>query len=350
MAQRSSARPKVAATSPERAEFTRGLARFHAKPLWERTINMGVGNDVVPCIWRYRDLRPELLRAAALVTTHEAERRVLMLENPGIAGTTYTTTCINSGLQIILPGEVAPAHRHSTNALRFIIEGTGAYSTVEGERVMMQPGDFVLTPYWTWHDHGHQGTEPVVWLDALDNPIAKMFGAMFREPYPAEVHPVTRAPNEANMRYGEHLLPVGVKVPGLASPMMVYPYERTRETLMKLARLGPVDQRHGVKLRYANPATGGYPFPTIAVFIQWLPAGFQGATYRATDGMIYCVVEGRGRVRFGERTWTFEPHDIFVAPSWTEYSLEAEGECILFSYSDRAAQEALGFWRESKPA
>ena len=352
MAARSRPRPHQADAPDvpsERAQFSRELAALHAKPLWERSIDMGPGNDVVPCIWRWRDLRPQLLRAAELISTAEAERRVLMLENPGIAGSTYTTTCINAGLQIIMPGEVAPAHRHSTNALRFIVEGSGAYSTVEGERVAMQPGDFVLTPYWTWHDHGHAGSEPVVWLDALDNPIAKMLGAMFREHSPHATHPVTRAANEAGLRWGEHLLPVGVNVPGLASPLMVYPYERTRATLLKLARLGPVDPVHGVKLRYANPANGGYPFPTMAVFIQWLPSGFAGAEYRATDGTIFCVVEGRGRIRFGAQVLDFEPRDIFVAPSWTQYTLDADDECILFSCSDRAAQEALGFWREQRP-
>ena len=145
-----------------RAGFSQNLARLNAKPLWERTMSMGPGSAAIPAIWRYRDMRPELLRAAAIISTAEAERRVLMLENPGLPGSTYITNSIYTGMQIILPGEVAPAHRHSTSAMRFILEGEGAYSTVEGERVMMRPGDFVLTPYWTWHDHGHIGTEPVI--------------------------------------------------------------------------------------------------------------------------------------------------------------------------------------------
>ena len=336
--------------SDERAQFSQGLLRHNAKPLWERTMVMGPGTDAVPAIWRYRDMRPQLLRAAELVTTEEAERRVLMLENPGLPGSTYITCSIYSGLQVILPGEIARAHRHSTNAMRFIIEGCGAYSSVEGERVMMRPGDFVLTPYWTWHDHGHLGSEPVIWLDALDNPMAKVFGAMFRETYPGETQPVTRAANEAEMRYGAHLLPVDYKPGAASSPLMLYPYDRSRETLHKLARLGPVDPAHGVKLRYANPASGGYPFPTIAVFIQWLPAAFSGAEYRATDGTVFCAVEGRGKISFGAEVFAFEPGDVFVAPPWAPYRLSTTDECILFSYSDRAAQEALGFWREQKIA
>ena len=331
----------------QRAVYRQELLGLHAKPLWERTMSMGPGNDAVPSIWRYSDMRPKLLRAAELVTTEEAERRVLMLENPGLPGSTYILNSLYSGLQVILPGEIARAHRHSTNAMRLIIEGDGAYSSVEGERVMMRPGDFVLTPYWTWHDHGHTGSNPVIWLDALDNPMAKFFGAMFRENYPGETQPVTKVADEAAMRFGAHLLPVDYKQSGGASPLMVYPYDRCRETLLKLAQLGPVHPACGVKLRYANPATGGYPFPTIAVFLQWLPSNFDGALYRATDGTVFCAIEGRGKIVFANDRFAFEQGDVFVAPPWTQYKFTTSTDCILFSYSDRAAQEALGFFRET---
>lgn len=347
-----SARQKTEATRDvaERAAYRKELLSLNAKPLWERTMVMGPGNDAVPAIWHYRDMRPRLLRAAELVTTEEAERRVLMLENPGLPGSTYILTSVYSGLQVILPGEIARAHRHSTNAMRFILEGKGAYSSVEGERVMMNPGDFVLTPYWTWHDHGHVGSEPVIWLDALDNPVAKFFGAMFRENYPGETQPVTAAPDEAETRYGNHLLPVNYKAGARSSPLMLYPYERTRETLYKLARLGPIDPAQGVKLRYASPANGSYPFPTLAVFIQWLPAGFAGISYRATDGTVMCCVEGRGSIAFGDRTFDFEKGDVWCCPPWISYRFTTTDECVVFSYSDRAAQEALGFWREEGAA
>lgn len=343
-----SARPKQddAHEDATRAQYRKDLLSLNAKPLWERTMVMGPGNDAVPAIWHYRDMRPPLLRAAELVTTEEAERRVLMLENPGLPGSTYILTSVYSGLQIILPGEIARAHRHSTNAMRFILEGNGAYSSVEGERVMMSPGDFVLTPYWTWHDHGHVGHEPVIWLDALDNPVAKFFGAMFRENYPGERQPVTAAPNEAEARYGNHLLPVAYKAGARSSPLMLYPYDRTRETLFKLAKLGPIDPAQGVKLRYANPASGGYPFPTLAVFVQWLPAGFGGKSYRATDGTVMCCVEGSGSIAFADRTFDFQKGDVWCCPPWLSYRFITTEQCVVFSYSDRAAQEALGFWRE----
>ncbi len=338
-----------AAPQPDLAQLSRDLKGLNAKPLWERTARMGPGSPAVPTIWRYRDMRPQLLRAVDLISAKEAERRVFMLENPGLPGTGYITNSLYCGLQVIKPGEIAPAHRHSPNALRFIIEGEGAYSTVEGERVAMHPGDFVLTPGWTWHDHGHLGNEPVIWLDALDNPFGQFFGAIFRENYPDDTHPVTHAVGMAAARYGASLMPT-YRPERRSSPLLVYPYERTREALAHLARSGPLHPAHGIKMRYANPVDGGYVYPTIAVFIQWLPKAFSGQTYRATDGTVFNVVEGIGRAHVGDEVFAFSPHDVFVVPPWTAYHLETEGECVLFSYSDRAAQEALGFWREEDPS
>jgi gentisate 1,2-dioxygenase len=303
----------------------------------------------VPAIWRYQDMRPQLLRAAEIITTREADRRVLMLENPGLLGTGYITTSLYSGMQIILPGEIAPAHRHTSNAMRFIIEGSGAYSTVEGERVPMQPGDFVLTPYWCWHDHGHTGSEPVIWLDALDNPFAQMFGTMFRENFSQAAQAITRPAGDTAARFGENLLPLEPQSTRQSSPLLAYPYDRARETLHKLSRTGPLDGRHGIKMRYSNPITGGHVFPTISVFIQWLPKNYCGQNYRSTESSIFCAFEGTGRVQAGDTRLDFSVGDIFVVPSWIPYRIEVDTECVLFSYSDRAAQETLGLWREEEP-
>jgi gentisate 1,2-dioxygenase len=332
------------------ARFSRDLTKLNAKPLWERTTRMGPGSAAVPMIWRYRDVRPQLLRAIELITAKKAERRVLMLENPGLPGTGYITNSLFCGLQAIKPGEIAPAHRHTPNALRFIIEGEGAYSTVEGERVVMRPGDLVLTPGWSWHDHGHLGSEPVIWLDALDNAFGQFFGATFRENFPEDTHPVSHAEGDAAARYGSNLLSIEHRPERRSSPLLLYPFERTREVLDRLARNGPLHPAHGVKMRYVNPIDGGYVFPTIAVFIQWLPTGFSGQTYRSTDGAVFKVVEGGGRVHIGDVDFAFEPHDVFVVPPWTPYYLKTDRECVLFSYSDRAAQEALGFWRDEDPS
>jgi gentisate 1,2-dioxygenase len=336
----------TAVTNPNRAQFSEDLATLSMKPLWERVMRLKPGTPAVPVIWRWKHTQPRLMRAAELITTKEAERRVLMLENPALKGTTFATTTLYAGLQVILPGEIARTHRHAPNALRFVIEGKGAYSAVEGERVMMQPGDFVTTPNWAWHDHGNLGSEPVVWLDGLDLAFANLFGAHFREEYPQESQPVSRFEGEAAARFGANLLPVDYRAKGGGSPLLSYPYERTREALARLAASADPHPAHGHKLRYANPATGGHPFPTMAVYMQWLPKGFATRPYRGTDGAVYCVVEGRGVATIGDARFDFAPHDVFVVPSWTTRTLKAEDDCILFSYTDRAAQEALGFWRE----
>jgi gentisate 1,2-dioxygenase len=317
----------AAVVKPDRAAVSRELEALDMRPLWERTMRLKPGTAAVPAIWRWKEVRPHLARAGELITAREAERRVLMLENPALRGTTFVTTTLYAGLQIILPGEIAPTHRHTPNALRFIVEGEGAYTAVDGERVAMRPGDFVVTPNWTWHDHGNAGSEPVVWLDGLDTAFANLFGAHFREDHAEERQRVVREDDASPLRY---------------------PYERTREALARLAREKGPDPAHGYRLRYTRSGTGGDPFPTMAVFMQCLPAGFAGRDYRSTDGTVFCVVEGRGTVTIADKTFELAPHDVFVVPSWETYRFGTAAETILFGYSDRAAQEALGFWREER--
>ena len=227
-----------------------------------------------------------------------------------------------------------------------MVEGEGAYTAVDGERTTMHPGDFIITPSGAWHDHGNPGSAPVIWMDGLDIPLVRMLDASFAERYPESTQPVSRPEGDAAKRYGMNLMPVGYEAPSLTSPLFVYPYAQAREALDNLYRNGPVHPAHGAKMQYVNPATGGFPMPTIAAFIQYLPKGFKGEASRATDGTIYCVVEGKGRSTVGDRTFEWGPRDIFVAPSWTPVRHDAASEAVLFSYSDRPVQKALGLWRE----
>ena len=269
-----------------------------------------------------------------MITAKEAERRVLVLENPGLrsqpAFKSQITQSLYAGLQCIMPGEVAPSHRHVASALRFIIEGEGAYTAVDGERTTMRAGDFILTPSWTFHDHGNPGGEPVVWLDGLDIPIVNTFDTSFAEHHPQETQPVTREEGDALARYGANLMPIEYKAGSLSAPVFNYPYARSRETLARLQRTGEIDDCHGIKLQYVNPATGGYPMPTIGAFLQLLPKGFSGSPYRSTDAMIFCGVEGRGQCRIGDQTFSWEPHDVFVVPSWMPISHAVSDESVTF--------------------
>ena len=170
---------QAVARSPEREAFYGRIGAHNMAPLWERLhalVTPQPVTPVLPAIWHYRDVRPHLMRAGELISAEEATRRVLILENPGLKGQTSITHSLFAGLQLIMPGEVAPAHRHTQSALRFIIEGEGAYTAVDGERTTMHPGDFVITPSWTWHDHGNESNEPMVWLDGLDIPIVRLLG------------------------------------------------------------------------------------------------------------------------------------------------------------------------------
>src|SRR5688572_14266176 len=339
--------------SPERRDFYKRLDGKHTAPLWEvlaKIIPPSPTPETVPVMWRYDDLRPLLMEAGRLLTTKEAERRVLVLENPGVRGRSKITQSLYSGLQMIMPGEVAPCHRHVSSALRFVIEGHGAYTAVDGERTIMHPGDFILTPSWTYHDHGNTSDTPTVWLDGLDIPIVGLFDAGFFENYQGEVQPDTIPVGDSVARYASNMLPVDYVHTRLSSPIFNYPYERSRAALAALERNGPPHASHGHKMRFVNPASGGHALPTIGAFMQLLPKGFRGQPYRQTDGAIYSVVEGKGRSVVGDRTFDWGPRDIFVAPSWAPVSHEADEEAVLFSMSDRPAQQALGLWREQIPA
>jgi gentisate 1,2-dioxygenase len=264
-------------------------------------------------------------------------------------GQACVTQSLFAGYQLILPGEIAPSHRHTQSALRFVVEGSGAYTAVDGERTTMHPGDFIITPSWTWHDHGNPGSEPVIWLDGLDLPILRTFAAQFHEPFPEDVQPVSRGEGASLARYGNNLKPLGAVAPfGKTSPIFSYPYERSRETLARLAKEGDPDPCHGWKMEFINPLTGGPAMPTIGTFIQLLPKGFRSSPYRSTDGTVYAVAEGKGKVKIGGEEFAFGPKDTFVVPSWHAVSIESDSECVLFCYSDRPAQQALGLWREKR--
>lgn len=325
------------------------IAGFGLTPLWEVMAALVPEQPRSPCrphLWRYQDIRPALLESGSLISAREAVRRVLILENPGMPGSSAITQSLYAGLQLILPGEVAPSHRHAQSALRLIVEGDGAYTAVDGERITMHAGDFIITPSWTWHDHGSEAGGPVVWLDGLDIPLVRFLDCGFAENLGAEVQPLTRPEGDALARFGANLLPLDWTPAGATSPVFAYPYARSREALYQLSRGGDPDAVHGIRMQFINPATGGPAMPTIGTTIQWLPAGFAGAGYRCTDGTVFHVIEGSGECRLDGAALSFGPRDTFVVPSWTEHRLLAHGECVLFAFSDRPVQRALGLWRE----
>jgi gentisate 1,2-dioxygenase len=339
-----------------RQQLYRDMSPLNLTPLWEVLHALVPPQPATPCVpalWRYEDVRPFLMRAGDAISAEEAVRRVLILENPALRGQSAVTQSLYAGLQLILPGELAPSHRHTQSALRFIVEGSGAYTAVDGERTTMKPGDFIITPSWTWHDHGSEADTPVVWLDGLDIPMIRFFDAGFAENGANRSQSVTRAEGTSFARYGHNMAPVREGSPfGKTSPIFSYPYERSREALEQLERDAPIDEWDGVKLRYVNPLTGGSPMPTMATFMQKLPAGFSGKPWRQTDGAVYSVVEGQGEAWIdgpgGSHRFALSPRDHFVVPSWHTARFASERGCVLFSYSDRPVHQALGIHHEER--
>jgi len=339
------------AVESQRDEYYGRIRHEHLAPLWTR-LKALVPNEPTPLglahRWGYDDLRPVIMESGTLITAAEAERRVLILENPGFTGDSRITNSLYAGLQLLLPGEVAPAHRHTQSALRFVMEGEGAYTAVDGERTTVREGDFVITPSWTWHHHGNDSDRPMVWLDGLDIPTVAFFNSTFREDHDAIEAEITRPSGDATARYGSGLLPVGHRRTTLNSPVFNYPYARTREALQALVKAGPPDPHHGYLMRYANPIDGGWAMPTIATMIRLLPGGFATQPYRSTDAMVFVAMEGRGSIRFGGHSeLAFGPRDILTVPGWMPYSIAVETESVVFSFSDRVVQERLGIFRET---
>ena len=347
----------VADNTAAREAYYARVARLDASPLWTTRLVPPLPKDAVrsrPHLWDFDDvIRPALNEAGGLITAQEANRRVLTLENPGLGGSHRILESLYAGVQMILPGECAPAHKHSPAALRFILEGSGgAWTAVAGEKSMMRPGDFIITPSDARHDHGHDGSGPYFWLDGLDIPMVATFGAMFFEHYPADRAPQSRPAGDSQARWGANMAPVNERWQRLESPIFSYPYDRAREALEKLRAAEEWDPFAGLRLTYIDPTTGGSAMPTISTFLQLIPKGFAMRRYRTTENTVFSVVEGRGRLIVGEagaaRTIAWKPRDIFVVPCWVPYRLEADGDAILFSFSDRTAQEKLGLWREER--
>jgi len=324
----------------------------HLAPLWETLARLVPTEPDSPAKahhWPYGEARRLLLRAGDLIGAEEAERRVLILKNPGLDGRSAITSSLYAGLQLILPGEIAPSHRHTQSALRFVLEGSGAFTAVDGEKAAMHPFDLILTSAWEWHDHGNTGEEPTIWLDGLDIPTVLHFDAGFAEKLGEKAHPETAAPGDSLIRYGRNLRPIRHSKADRRSgsqPLFHYPYAEWRSALGEMARSAEIDPYLGHALEFINPADGGPILPTITAHVRLLPAGFRSQPRRSTDATVFAVVEGRGRATVGAAEIDLGPRDIFVAPSWSALSLQADEDLVLFGYSDKAAQEKLGLYRE----
>ncbi len=340
--------------SPDEATaFLDGLSQFNVGPLWKvlgQILTPEPRTRALPHLWSWQELRPQLLRSGEVVTAAEAERRVLMLLNPGLEGRVATTTTLYGGLQLILPGEIARTHRHTPNALRFIIEGEGAYTVVDGDKMTMAPGDFVLTPNWTWHDHGSEGDQPVVWLDGLDLPLASLLENIFTQPFPQEVQPVTKPLNASVAVYSKGgLLPSWQRaVDNGRSGLLKYAWTDAYAMLMSLGKDKESPFDSGL-LEYVNPVNGGPSLPTMASFLQRLKPNQTTRAHRHSASAVYLAVQGHGRTYIDGRAYDWAPGDVFALPLWAAHSHQnrsANQDALLFSFTDAPVMRALDWYRE----
>lgn len=300
-----------------------------------------------PALWRYNDIAPLLKRAGELITAEQAERRVLILENPSLRGQSKIADSLFAGLQLILPGESAPPHRHSQSALRFVLEGEGAFTSVDGERAAMHRGDFIITAGWRWHDHGNEANESVVWLDGLDIPIVDTFKATFMERCSAEQMQIEMRPEGfSKWKYGSGFAPIEHPWGEASSPTFIYPYKDARAALSGIASFEQPDPHHAFRLKYVNAVSNDWAMPTIAPYMSFLPTGFETVPHRSTENRVWVCVEGSGTAKVGSQEFKWAENDIFVAPSWNATHLHSDSNSFLFSFSDRSAQEKLGLFRE----
>lgn len=330
----------------EESSFYQDLASAQMSAYWQ-TIPSLPKQERWAHVWKWRDVEPLVMRAGKVMDTTRAERRVLLLSHP--RNPAATTDTLTASIQLVLPGEVAPAHRHTMTAIRFIIQGHGAFTDVEGERCYMEPNDLVLTPSWFWHSHANVADEPVIWLDGLDSPIVRAFRADLFEPGGVEAERIanTRPPGYTRRLVGNGL--VRPSTTHLAGGQVATTY-RWSEVYPEL--LGHTDDEgspyEGVLLDYVNQAGAPSTLPTMHCRVQLLRPSETTSSYRHMGSVIYRVVEGRGRTTVDDTVMEWEQGDVFSIPSWSwrhHENLERQN-AVLFSYTDAPAVKALGLYRE----
>lgn len=277
-------------------------------------------------------------------------RRTLRLSNPGIY---WTAPTFNASIQYILPGEVATAHRHTASALRFIMEGNGADTIVDGEKYQMNEGDLVFTPGWSWHDHAHAGDKPMIWLDVLDVPLVRNLEAVFFEGSQTPRQEVNTYPDASFREFGSGIMrPVKPQHAHFDNPLLTYPRARAEEALTAAAGLMP-DPFDDTILEYVNPSDGGPASKTIGTMLQRLRPGIKLKSHQHTGNSLYYVVRGSGSTTVNDQRFDWNTGDFFTIPSWAMHGHENRSEsddCLLFQVNDFPTMKALGFWREQAAA
>jgi gentisate 1,2-dioxygenase len=324
------------------AELDSELEKNQLSGFWKTRVPLH--SSEAPYLWKWETLLDGLMKASETIGIEQAERRAIRLVSPHlpIRSTSHT---LQLTFSIVNPGEVACAHRHNMAAIRFVVQGKGAYTAVAGERFPMEEGDLILTPNWTWHDHHNESEDPIIWLDGLDGPLIQSLNVLFFEDYDQAEQPITRQTGESLSRLGFARSPNADAT--LRGVPFRYAWKETYKALKTMSG-SERDQYDGALLRYINPATGGFTYPTMSCEIQLFQSKEQTRTHRHTSTALYHVFQGRGRTAVGEGFLEWKKGDSFVIPLWQWHSHEnlSDEEAILFSINDRPVMEALQLYRE----
>jgi len=328
------------------------LARANMAPTWKYVADFVAKEPRVgfrPWLWRWDDVLPLLMRAGDLITPERgAERRSMEHVNPDLKSAYSTSHTIATAVQLVRAGERAPAHRHAAAAIRFAArsQGGAVYTRVQGERLMMEPFDLLLTPAGTWHEHANETEHDIVWLDALDFPLVNLLQSSVFEPGDGETCE-PKVDDYSRQQLGLYR-PVGWSAYPESHPIMRYPWVEMKAALDAAAASGatgsPFD---GIIMGYTNPVNSGPTLPTLSCRAQLLRSQEHTQAHRATSSTVYFVIEGQGSTVIDGAHYRWGPGDVFVVPNWAWHEhINGEGDAYLFSITDEPVMRTLGLYRE----
>lgn len=338
--------------SEELKAYYKTLETLGAGALWT------VANDIepweprsssVPMLWKYNDLRDLVLKSSELVTPEQAGRRVVYLVNDKRKDVAAAVGWLYTGIQVTRPGEFTSAHRHKASALRFIMEGEGGYTVVDGNKIMLEVNDFVITPNSTWHEHGvESGGKTCIWQDGLDIPLVNALEANDYAVLEGK-QTIDKPLNYSPITYGASgLIPADKTWNKPYSPLFKYSWKNVYPTLLEALKVNNIDLYDGLLMQYSNPLTGGHVMQTMGAAMQLLPAGFKGKAHRHTGSFVYQCAKGKGYSIINGKRFEWKERDIFCVPSWAwheHHNLSETEDACLFNFNDLPVIEALGLYQ-----
>ncbi len=327
----------------EMAELNEWLKERNLNGHWNRDHR---ATQIKPYLWKWTEIYEGLQTAAEVVPMDQTGRRTIQLRNPSMPGGMSNT--IHLSIQLVKPGEIATAHRHTAAAIRYVLKGTPkGFTIVDGERFPMEEGDLITTPNWTWHDHFNGSDEPIIWLDGLDVRLVSYMGGMLGEPYKQDRQLVEKPDGYSSKTLG-YARPSWIKNE-YVSPPFRYRWDDTYPTLMTLKE-GEGDPFDGIRLQYVNPFNGGPTLPTFSCEIQLLRPDEKTRSHRHTSTTVYQAFRGRGTTVVNDERFEWDEGDIFMVPPWNwhEHQNRRDEDSLLFSITDWPSMVSLGLYREEK--